>query len=342
MKTKRGKDNKEQWFLVFSSFLVGSLVTIFIVLLINHNTGGTNSTINTKALNKAIDATVSIASDSYETENGTGFIYKIKGKYAYILTNEHVVEGNYVYVTNSKKEEIQGKVLGHDKYQDLAVVRIEKKYAPNKLDKFSTKTTIGETVYAVGSPIDAKFQGSVTSGIISGLDRQVKTTIDEDTSWMMRVLQFDAAINPGSSGGVLINQKGEILGICTMKYIEEDIEGMSFATASKDILKNIKTLEENKKIKKPDLGIAVVTTTADEADLPKNVTAGVEVTRVQADGYGEKNDILKGDIIIELDGNSTTDPLSFKFELYQHNVGDKITIKYVRDGKVKTKTLQLQ
>ena len=159
---------------------------------------------------------------------------------------------------------------------------------------------------------------------------------------MMRVLQFDAATNPGSSGGVLINQKGEVIGICTMKYIQEDIEGMSFATATKDILKTLDYLEANKEINKPDLGITMINISGNEEKLPKGVTEGVLITKVKDDSIGDKNDISKGDIILEIDGNPTIDSLSFKYELYQNNVGDTIKIKYARDGKIKTKTIKLQ
>ena len=339
---KKDREHLFQWFLILSSFLFGSLVTLFFVLITSNN-----KLLVENNIEKALSATVYIETEKYGADKGTGFIYKIDRKYAYILTNEHVVTNDKVYITNSKNKKTTGEVIGKDQYIDLAIVKIKKEYAPNKLNISKTKKIkVGEIVYAIGNPINEHYNGTVTSGIISGVDREVRTTIDEGTeSWIMKALQFDAHINLGSSGGPLINQNGEVIGICTMKLIQDGIEGMNFATSNTIILENLKTLESGKKIKRVNLGITVKSIEDIEEDLNgKEIKeeSGVLITKISDNSIAKKNDLKTNDIILEINGIEIDDKAKLKYEIYKYQKGDTIKIKYIRDNKTYTKEIKLK
>lgn len=349
MKMKKSKENIRRWFLYLSSFLVVCIVTIIIVLLIlnKNNTPIILSNSNViESLSNAYDSTVYIESTEENESNGSGFIYKIDNKYAYILTNEHVVNGKTVKVTNNKNKEVDGTVLGKDEYLDIAIVRIDKKYALNKVNfakKYKVK--IGEKIYAIGTPISKSYQNSVTSGIISGKDRIVKTIIHYEEKTAMKVLQFDAAINSGNSGGPLLNEQGEVIGLCTMKLDQANIEGMAFAIPLEDIEKNLPNLEKGKKIVKPDLGISVAdsddysTLYKNDIVLSSKIDYGAVIINKEEDSIVKK--LKVGDVIIKIDNEEITDSVIYKYALYKHKKGDKIKITFIRDDKEKTISIEV-
>lgn len=344
MKMKKGKENIKQWFLYLSSFLVIGIVTIIIVFLLKNYLVVSNSS-NAEvidSLEKTYASTVYIESVGDNESEGSGFIYKIDKKYAYILTNEHVVKENTVRVTNSLKKEVQGTVLGKDAYIDLAIVRIDKKYAPKKASFAKNyKLKIGEEIYVIGTPISKQYLNSVVSGIISGKDRIVKTTINGDEERIaMKVLQYDAAINPGNSGGPLVNKNGDVIGICTMKLNQGNLEGMAFAIDVEDILKNIDILEQGNKIKRPDLGITVIDTddysslNKEDIYLSGDIDSGAVISKIKDDSIASK--LKVGDVITKIDDIEVTDSTVYKYAIYIHQQGDKIKITYLRDSKEKT------
>ena len=348
MKMKKGKENIKQWFLYLSSFLVVGIVTIVVIVLLRSFLVSTQSSNNEviDLLEKAYSSTVYIESIGDNESEGSGFIYKIDKKYAYILTNEHVVKENTVRVTNSLKKEVQGTVIGKDAYIDMAIVRIDKKYAPNKVSFTKDKVKIGEEIYVIGTPISKTYHNSVVSGIISGKDRIVKTTINsEEEKIAMKVLQYDAAINPGNSGGPLVNKNGNVIGMCTMKLNQGNLEGMAFAIDAEDIKKNIDILEQGNKIKRLDLGITVVDTDdysslyKENIYLSSNIDRGAVIIKTEKDSIASK--LKVGDVITKIDDIEITDSIVYKYAIYNHQQGDKIKIKYLRDGKEKSLNINI-
>lgn len=349
---KRNKKVEINWIEILSSFFVGVLLTLIICFIGMKEVERNNTSSLASATEKIQEATVTI--ESYNgtavLSTGSGFVYKKKGSKAYILTNEHVLSGEDITVTNQDMEEAKAKVLGKDSNLDLAVIEIDKKYAEKVATLGdSTKTKIGDTIMVVGSPISKRYQGSVSSGILSGRDRIVQTLggEEENTEWLMKVLQLDAAVNPGNSGGPVVNAKGEVIGICTMKLIKEEIEGMSFAIPIETAKKYLENLEKGKEVEWPELGISMVDVNAtaklleEDIEIPSEITEGVVVLSTKKKSSAD-NKLKKGDILLEMDGIKITETPYVKYVLYQHSVGDKIKVKVIRNQKEKNITITLK
>ena len=230
----------------------------------------------------------------YDSE-GTGSGIIIDGE-GHIATNNHVVENsNDIIVVLNNGKELPAKVIGKDAATDLAVIKVEEKNLPYAELGDSSKLDVGELAVAVGSPMGTDFAGSVTAGIISGLNRKVP--IGERT---MTLIQTDAAINPGNSGGALVNSEGKVIGINTIKFAESRVEGMGFAIPINEAKPIIKQLIENKKVSRPMLGIQGQTldkATADQYKVPQ----GVVVVSVTPGSGAEKAGLVRGDIITKID-----------------------------------------
>lgn len=358
------KTEKREIKIILFSFLVGALV-MYLLLLITSNINSSNiikdkssikvyeKTSLSSSLEKIYDAVVLIQALNGEEikSNGSGFIYKVDDKYGYILTNEHILDTDKVRITFSDDEQTEATILGKDEYIDLAVLRIPKKYVKlvATLGK-SAEMKIGDAIYAVGSPLGYEYRGSVTSGILSGKNRMVSTEISskKNNDWVMKVLQIDASINPGNSGGPILNINGEVIGICLMKLIEEDIEGMAFAIPIEDALNNIDDLEKGTKIKRPKLGINMVNTDNSgsllnhDIELPKEDITGVVITEIEKDTSAANSGLKKGDIITKIDDIEIKDVGYLKYELYNHKIGDTINITYIRDNNVHQTKIKLQ
>ncbi len=349
------KNNGKEIILIIVSFLVGGLFMLGLVAytpLINHNYIITKNGTQiyekgslSASVEKIYDAVVVVQNYSHgELDNsGTGFVYKIDEKYAYILTNEHVIsDAEKITIITVSEEEVTPTVLGRDAYLDLAVLRIDKRYA-NLVATIgsSEKMNLGDTVFTVGSPLGYNYRGSVTAGVLSGKDRMVSTSTSnsDNADWVVRVLQIDASINPGNSGGPLLNINGEVIGICSLKLIKDNIEGMGFAIPIEYAMSHVKTLEAGEEIKWPVLGIGMVNV-SDKAGLinkdiqiTKNMKEGVVVTNVKEATGASKAGLQKGDIIIELAGVKVKDIAHLRYELYQHQKGDTIAVTYIRNDK---------
>ena len=175
------------------------------------------------------------SSSSSETQSGSGsgVVYDKTGKYTYIITNHHVIDGaNKVQVVFSNNEYVDAEVVGSDEYSDVAILRCQPSFDVSVIDLGdSNLLDKGETVLAIGSPLGIQYSGTVTQGIVSATDRTVSVDLNDDNvdDWDMNVIQTDAAINPGNSGGALVNMKGELVGITNMKFSDESVEGMGFA-----------------------------------------------------------------------------------------------------------------
>ena len=363
------KENAKLFFIIIFSFVIGGIVTIALLKwtpIINEVLDTTGGTIVTKnetqvyekgslaaAVEKIYDATVLVR--NYKDDNiqstGTGFVYKTDDKYGYLITNNHVVsDADKITLIMSNDEEVDATILGGDDYLDLAVLRMDKsKVSLIANIGSSEKMKLGDTVFAVGSPMGYDYRGSVTSGILSGKDRMVSVSVSNSNSsdWVMRVLQLDASINPGNSGGPLLNVNGEVIGVCSMKLVDDEIEGMGFAIPIEYAMSHVESLEAGKKIEWPMLGIRMVNVT-DTALLYENriivdesITEGAVVISTEEGTGAAKAGFAKGDVITKLNGNKVKDTAYLRYELYQHQAGDTIEITFIRDKKEKTTKVTL-
>ncbi|MBQ4816479.1 trypsin-like peptidase domain-containing protein [Bacillus pumilus] len=294
-----------------------------------------------------------LSGDSTEAEAGTGsgVIFKKDGKKAYIITNNHVVEGaNKLKVTLYDGKTKDAKLVGSDVMTDLAVVEINAD-GIDKVASFgdSSKLRAGDKVIAIGNPLGAQFSGTVTEGIISGLDRTVEANTSSGTV-EMNVLQTDAAINPGNSGGPLINTDGQVIGINSLKISESGVESLGFAIPSNDVKPIVDELLKNGKVERPYLGVQMidleqVPETYQENTLglfDKQIGKGIYVKDVSKGSPAQKAGLKSGDVIIKFKGKNVANSSQLKEILYKETkVGDKTTMTVIREGKNKNLDITL-
>lgn len=300
------------------------------------------------AVEKVYDSVVTIEtykkSSLYST--GTGFVYKDEEGKAYILTNHHVIEsGDEIHVVFTNQKSVKAEVVGSDKYADIAVLSVDSNniLAVAEIGD-STSSRIGDTVFAVGAPIDSSaYSWSVTRGILSGKDRLVEVSLSNITvsDWIMSVLQTDAAINSGNSGGPLSNSNGEVIGVNSMKLASSSIEGMGFAIPIEDALEYAEMLESGEKIERPYLGVSMYNLSDILNQVRTSLTSGVYIDDIEKDSPADKAGLKKGDIIVKIEDVEVSSLAFLKYQLYKHEVGDKIKVSFYRDEELKTVTISL-
>jgi serine protease Do len=307
------------------------------------------------AVEKLYDAVVVVGSykSGVLTSSGTGFVYKVDGNTAYILTNNHVVSGASkvkVKFTNSKVYEV--KVVGSDEYSDIAVLSIDKSDIISVASiGSSTNARLGDTLFTIGAPIDSEYSWTVTRGILSGKDRLVEISDSSENSstsnWVMKVLQTDAAINAGNSGGPLANSNGEVIGITNMKLVSDGVEGMGFAIPIEDAINYANMLIKSGKIERPLLGVGTLNISDTQAmnqygfSIDKSITEGAVVGYVQKGSPADNAGIEKGDVITKFGDYEIKSSSYLKYYLYKYNVGDKVKITYIRGTETKEATITL-
>ncbi len=319
----------------------------------------------TKAINKTADAVVginNIQSTSFWTDNnnsdetagtGSGVIYRKAGGKAFVVTNHHVVEGaTRLEVSMSDGTKIPAKLLGSDIWTDLAVLEIDAAKI-KKVAEFgdSASLKVGEPVIAIGNPLGPTFSGSVTQGIISGLKRTIPVDINQDgiVDWQSEVLQTDAAINPGNSGGALINMAGQVVGINSMKIAQNAVEGIGLSIPINSAKPIIRDLESFGSVKRPYMGVDLKSVDEIPAyyqqealKLPRDVTHGVAIRQVVPGSPAAHAGLEELDVIVEMDGVKISDVIDLRKHLYQDKkIGEKMTIKFYRDGKLRETSLTL-
>ncbi|MGC4667607.1 S1C family serine protease [Enterococcus hirae] len=291
------------------------------------------------------------------SSEGSGVIYKKSGNSAYIVTNNHVVEGQQgLEVLLKDGTKVKAELVGTDAYSDLAVLKISADKV-NKVASFgdSNSLKVGEPAIAIGSPLGSEYANSVTSGIISSLNRQVTSTNESNQTVNINAIQTDAAINPGNSGGPLVNIEGQVIGINSSKIASTSasssgvsVEGMGFAIPSNDVVNIINQLEKDGKVTRPALGITMVDLSAVSTQqqeqilkIPESVTNGVIVTSVQPATPAEKAGLKQYDIITKIDDTDVSSGVELQSVLYQKKVGDSVKVTYYRGKEKKTTTIQL-
>jgi len=309
------------------------------------------------AIDKVYDAVLCIevmSDDGSVLSSGTGFVYAKDDKYGYVLTNAHVVSGGKnVQGLMSDNSSVDLNILGTDTYTDLAVLKMDVKYVKQVVSIGDSKNTkVGNTVFTVGSPLGSSYAGTVTKGILSGKERLIETSSSNagvltGESYIVKVLQTDAAISPGNSGGPLVNLAGDVIGINSLKLVDEQVEGMGFAIPIEDAMNYVDVLEQGKTIERPIVGVQILDLTNKYAlyrygiNVDSSIKAGVILVKVNS-GYPASDGGLKdGDIITKIDGNDIKTVSEFKYELYKHNIGDTIEVTYYRNGKESKTKLKL-
>ncbi|MEI2395399.1 MULTISPECIES: S1C family serine protease [Paenibacillus] len=287
-----------------------------------------------------------------ESALGSGVIYKKDEDKAYIITNNHVIEGS------SKLEVVtvdgvtrKAELVGADKVSDIAVLSIDSK-GINTVAQIgdSSKLRLGETVIAIGNPLG--LGDTLTSGIVSNTERTIPVSLNQDGvyDWEQEVIQTDAAINEGNSGGALVDLDGKVIGINTMKISDTGVEGLGFAIPANHVMETADELAANGKIARSYLGVYSVDLNnpyvplaedqRKELNLPTTVTDGVVV--LDAVGPAKDAGLQFNDVITKFDDKSITSTLSLRKYLYDHTkIGDDLQITFYRNGEVKQVTVQL-
>lgn len=280
--------------------------------------------------------------------SGSGFIFKRDGNKYYVMTNNHVVESaDSTKVSLSDDSSYDVKLVGTDKYLDIAVVSFEsnKDHGISQIGS-SSNARVGDTVFTVGAPIDSTvYSWTVTRGILSGKDRKVSVSTTSNSNaadYIRTALTTDAVINSGNSGGPLCNSNGEVIGITNMKLVSSGIEGMSFAIPIDDAMQYANKLINGEDVSRPAVGITMSDITNPAylyyyygIQIPENVESGVIVTSVVKNSPAQTAGIEAGDIVTEVNSTKIGSMAEFKYELYKYKPGDKIKIKVNRDGNEK-------
>ena len=273
--------------------------------------------------------------DFTEEGAGTGIMVRPDG---YLVTNLHVVEdADTVVVSLPDGTSYKAQVIGMDRLTDLVVLKIEAKNLATATFGNSKKLRVGDWVLALGNALALKGGPSVTLGIVSALGRTVRTQESED---LYDMIQTDAAINQGNSGGPLVNLNGEVIGINTAIFREAN--GIGFTISSNVAKPIIDSLIDHGKVVRPLMGIMgrdVTPALASRFDLP--VKEGIVITRLVSDGPAYLAGIRPGDIIVKLDNQLTPGMAKFLTILWTHHVGDIVDVEYIRGNKSITTTVIL-
>ncbi|MDG0818394.1 S1C family serine protease [Staphylococcus equorum] len=283
------------------------------------------------------------SSKSEEAGVGSGVIYQKNNGSAYIVTNNHVIDGaNEIKVQLHNSKQVDAKLVGKDALTDIAVLKINDTKGTKAIDfANSSKVNTGDSVFAMGNPLGLEFANSVTSGIISASERTIDTKTSAGTN-KVNVLQTDAAINPGNSGGALVDINGNLVGINSMKIASEQVEGIGFAIPSNEVKVTIKELVENGEIERPSIGISLLNVSEipeqykEELNTKRN--DGVYIAKVHAD-----NELKEGDIITAIDDKKVKEDADLRSYLYENKKpGDSVEMTIERNGKEQTVEVPLK
>lgn len=300
------------------------------------------------------DTTVSDNKNESDNEIGSGVVYKKVGDSIYIFTNAHVVgDQEKQKVTYGNDKSVTGKVIGKDKWSDLAVVKA--KVADENIKPMtmgdSNNIKLAEPILVIGNPLGTDFKGSVSQGIVSGLNRHVPVDIDKNDNYdaLMKAFQIDAPVNPGNSGGAVVDRDGRLVGIVSLKIDMHNVEGMAFAIPINDVRKIAKELEHKGKVNYPNTEIKIKNvgdlddSERNAINLPAKVNHGVLIGEVKENGLGDKAGLKKGDVIVELDGKKIEDNLRYRQVIFSHYDDQKtITAKIYRNGAEKNIKIKLK
>ncbi len=272
--------------------------------------------------------------DNQELGSGSGIIYSEDG---YVITNYHVIENaTSVTVTLSDGDEYDARIVGADSSSDLAVLKVEAQNLPAATLGDSDELQIGELVVAIGNPLG--YENTVTDGIVSGLNRQLTNYTDA-----MTLIQTNAAINSGNSGGALVNSKGEVIGINSAKLVASNAEGMGFALSINEVKPIVEELISKGHVSRPYMGVTINSqyqvdeSTAEKYEIPM----GIQIADVMKGGPAERAGLRAGDIIYKVNDTliQSFDDLSDIID--NCKVGDTLRVLADRNGQKVTANVTL-
>lgn len=275
-----------------------------------------------------------------QTGNGSGVVYSSDG---YIVTNYHVIKEAVeasnskidVFIGNNQSNSYPATVIGYNISCDLAVIKIDTKgLTPIELGD-SSELNVGQYVVTIGAPGGLEFMGSVTYGIISGLDRTVSTNSS------LKLIQTDAAINPGNSGGALLNSEGKLIGINSSKIASVEFEGMGFAIPVNTVKEKCDKIISRRGDSQAYFGVSISNTYTSEVLAFYGYPAGAVVSSVADGSPAAKAGISRGDIITEFNGVQISEYTVLNDALYDCESGDTVSVTVYRAGKYYTVDIKL-
>ena len=272
--------------------------------------------------------------------SGSGVIIRPDG---YIVTNNHVVSGaSKITVTLNNNQQYDATVVGTDPATDVAIIKVEADNLPTIPMGDSDALRLGEWVLAIGSPLGAQLRSTITAGIVSAKGRSMP-----DYSGEFKIesfIQTDAAVNPGNSGGALVNKKGELVGIITAIVSQTgSYTGYSFAVPVNIVKRVAEDLMDYGSVKRAMLGITMGTVDKKIADEMKlSSVNGVYINEVLKGSAADKAGLRKNDVLVAIDGQKITDASSVQAKVSSYHPGDKAVIAYIRDGKQYETTVEFQ
>ena len=365
-KKKKSKKNKSHvgliiFLSIIISFIFGMLGAFLISQTISVEQVVKNVTTSelvensiSSSVDKVYNSTVMVSAfnDGKAISTGTGFIYKKAKNITYIITNNHVIDGaNEVKVEfNDSEKKYDVEIIGGEKYADIAVLALKEEVEAPAVEIGETESLkLGDTIFTVGTPMGEMYKGTVTKGILSGKNRMVDVTTNGSnvTDYYMNVLQIDAAVNPGNSGGPLCDVAGKVIGVISLKIVEDRVEGMGFAIPIEDALKYAELIEKGGTIHRPYIGVSISNLTDEyylwqnRINIPDGVDDGVAVITVENGSPAAKAGLKKGDIIVKIGDKDAKTVADFKYQLYKYEVGDKVTVSCYREGKIQETTIVL-
>ena len=278
--------------------------------------------------------TVFLENGSTSLGLGTGMIVTENG---YILTNEHVSGAKYTtcYVTLPNGKSYKANVVWSDSDIDLSIVKINAKNLSYVTFGDSSQVKVGEKVYAIGNPIGYEFQRTVTSGIVSAVNRTITIEEENKSSYMEDLIQTDATINPGNSGGPLINSQGEVIGINSVKITSA--EGIGFAVPINTVKAIVQKFKIDDKFEEATLGIFAY----DKNVIPYlnsnlRLAKGIYVVQVKNNSPAAKSGLREKDILLSIDNKILEKMCDLRCYIYEKKPGDKVSLQVLRNGQERT------
>lgn len=344
------------YFLYIIIFIL-SLLTVTNTILLTQN--NSNSPMNntktssikvedetTKVVQKVSKSVVTVALERNNQiiGNGSGSIISYQNGEACIVTNNHVVSEprTKIKVIFANNKTAYAEIIGKDNISDIAVLRTKINFKVEPI-KFGDSDVLqqGESVIAIGSPLDVEFTGTVTKGVVSGLNRSIPadTNNDGQADYNMKVLQTDTTINPGNSGGPLINMAGQLIGINTSKLNVEGFEGMGFSIPSNEAKHIIQQLERKGSVSRPSLGISYRPLSSipmemyPELHIKSSEKDGLYIVEVKPGSSAARAGLKSDDVIAKVNNIAISAPSIFTSKLYESRKGDILNLIVKRSGK---------
>jgi len=288
----------------------------------------------------------------YEASSGSGVIYKYDSneKAYYVITNEHVVrDADELSIVLPDLTLIDAELIGADEVTDIAVIKfISTKTFPVIQFADSDSLLVGQFAIAIGNPLGQEYYGSVTSGIVSGLSRNLQIDYDDDNviDWNATLIQHDAAISPGNSGGGLFDIKGKLIGINNMKIVSDNVSNIGFAIPSNTVKYISEQLEEHREVIRPSLGITGMAVTdiiqnnnlinaglydGEIVPIPNGITSGIYVFSIVENSSSSNSDLKIGDIIMKYNEIETNTFEDLKLQIDNAKVDDVVILTVYRN-----------